>query len=43
MFSDEKYNITVTTISFIILLLLILIVIFFDHNELKIKDDKINV
>jgi len=43
MFSDEKYNITVTTISFIILLILILIVIFFDHNELKIKDDKINV
>ena len=43
MFSDEKYNITVTTFSFVILLVLILIVIFFDHKELKIKDDEINV
>lgn len=43
MFSDEKYNMTVTTFSFVILLVLILIVIFFDHKELKIKDDEINV
>ena len=43
MFEDEKYNITIATISFIILMILILIVIFFDHKELKIKDDEINV
>ena len=43
MFSDEKYNLTVTTISFIILVILILVVIFFDHKELSIKDDEINV
>ncbi len=43
MFEYEKYNLTVTTISFAILIILILIVIFFDHNELKIKDDEINV
>jgi len=43
MFSGEKYNLTVTTISFIILIVLILVVIFFDHKELKIKDDEINV
>ncbi|MDP8204795.1 MAG: poly-gamma-glutamate system protein [Candidatus Tenebribacter mawsonii] len=43
MFENEKYNIKIATISFIILLILILIVIFFDHKELKIKDDEINV
>ena len=43
MFADEKYNLTVTTISFVILIILILIVIFFDHKELKIKGDEINV
>jgi poly-gamma-glutamate system protein len=43
MFEYEKYNLTVTAISFAILVILILIVIFFDHNELKIKDDEINV
>ena len=43
MFEDEKYNLTIATISFVILLFLILMVIFFDHRELKIKDDEINV
>ena len=43
MFSDEKYDLRIATISFIILLILILVVIFFDHKELKIKDDEINV
>jgi len=43
MFEDERYNITIATISFIILVILILIIILFDHQELKIKDDEINV
>ncbi len=43
MFEDEKYNLTIATIAFVILLILILIVIFFDHKELKLKDDEINV
>ena len=43
MFSNEKYDLRIATISFVILLILILIVIFFDHKELKIKDDEINV
>lgn len=43
MFENEKYNISIATIAFIILVILILIVIFFDHKELKIKDDEINV
>lgn len=43
MFSNEKYDLRIATISFIIMLILILIVIFFDHKELKIKDDEINV
>ncbi len=43
MFENEKYNLTITSISFAILVILILIVIFFDHKELKIKDDEINV
>ena len=43
MFEDEKYNLTIATISFVILITLILIVILFDHNELRIKDDEINV
>ena len=43
MFEDEKYNLTIATIAFVVLLILILIVIFFDHKELKIKDDEINV
>ncbi|MDP8201461.1 MAG: poly-gamma-glutamate system protein [Candidatus Tenebribacter burtonii] len=43
MFLDEKYNLTVAAISFAILFILILIVIFFDHKELRIKDDEINV
>ena len=43
MFEDEKYNLTIATISFVMLLILILIVILFDHNELRIKDDEINV
>ena len=43
MFSNVKYDLRIATISFIILLILILIVIFFDHKELKIKDEEINV
>lgn len=43
MFENEKYNISIATISFVILVILILVVIFFDHKELKIKDDEINV
>ena len=43
MFENEKYDLTVTVISFVVLLILILVVIFFDHKELKIKDDEINV
>lgn len=42
MFQNERYNMTITIISFVILVLLILIIIFFDHNELKLKEDEIN-
>ena len=43
MFENEKYDLKIAIISFVILMILILIVIFFDHKELKIKDDEINV
>ena len=43
MFENEKYNLTITGISFVVLMILILLVIFFDHKELKLKDEEINV
>lgn len=43
MFENERYNLTKATIAFILLVILILVVIFFDHNELKLKEDEINV
>jgi poly-gamma-glutamate system protein len=43
VYEAEKYSISITIISLIILLILIALVIFFDHHELKIKKDEINV
>ncbi|MFO7895787.1 MAG: poly-gamma-glutamate system protein [Candidatus Cloacimonadales bacterium] len=43
VFEAEKYSISITIISLVILLILIAMVIFFDHHELKIKKDEINV
>ncbi len=43
MFEIEKYNVTMAAIAFIILVLLILIVIFFDHKELRLKEEEITL
>ena len=43
MFRNERYNITVTSIALAILVFLILIVIFFDHKQLKLRDDEIEI
>lgn len=41
VFIDERYNLSITTISLIILLVCIIVVIFFDHKQLKLKEDEI--
>lgn len=43
MFKDERYNIKIASIASIILVILILIVIFFDHKQLKLKEDEIEI
>ena len=43
MFKNERYNITIASIALALLVLLILGVIFFDHKQLKLKDDEIEI
>ena len=43
MFRDERYNITVASIALAALFILILLVIFFDHKQLKLKEDEIEI
>jgi len=42
MFVDERYNVTIAIISLIILIALIAVVIFFDHSQMKLRDDEVN-
>ncbi|MCD4818580.1 MAG: poly-gamma-glutamate system protein [Candidatus Cloacimonetes bacterium] len=41
VFLKEHYNITVTVIAMIILSILILLVMFFDHHQMKLRDDEV--
>jgi len=41
VFLKEHYNITITVIALIIITILILIVIFFDHHQMKLRDDEV--
>lgn len=43
MFKDEIYNVTIATIALIIMMILVFVVIFFDHKQLKLKDDEIEI
>jgi len=43
MFVDERYNVTVASIALALLLILIFTVIFFDHKQLKLKEEEINI
>lgn len=43
VFEDQRYNPTVSIFALIIMVLLILVVIFFDHKELKLKEEEINL
>ncbi|MDO9576680.1 MAG: poly-gamma-glutamate system protein [Candidatus Cloacimonadales bacterium] len=43
MFKNERYNITVASIALGILIILILAVIFFDHKQLKLKEDELEI
>jgi len=43
MYVDERYNVTVAIISLIILIALIAVVIFFDHSQMKLRDDEVNL
>lgn len=43
MFKDEIYNVTIATIALVILFILVLIVIFFDHKQLKLRHDEIEI
>ena len=43
VFEDQRYNPTVSIIALVILVLCILVVIFFDHKELKLKEEEINL
>lgn len=43
MFKNEKYNISIASIALALLVILILVVIFFDHKQLKLKDDEIEI
>jgi len=42
MYVDERYNVTVAIISLFILIALIAVVIFFDHSQIKLRDDEVN-
>ncbi len=42
MFVDERYNVTIAIISLIILIALISVVIFFDHSQMRLKDDEVS-
>ena len=41
VFLKEHYNITVTVIALIILSVFILLVMFFDHHQMKLRDDEV--
>lgn len=43
VFEEQRYNPTVNILALVILVLLILVVIFFDHKELKLKEEEINL
>jgi poly-gamma-glutamate system protein len=43
MFKNERYNITIASIALFILAVLILIVILFDHKQLKLKEDELEI
>jgi poly-gamma-glutamate system protein len=43
MFVDERYNVTIAGVALAILILLIFLVIFFDHKQLKLKEEEINI
>ncbi len=43
MFRGEVYNITTASIALAILIILVLLVIFFDHKQLKLRDDEIEI
>jgi poly-gamma-glutamate system protein len=43
VFEDERYNRTIAAIALVIMIILIAVVIFFDHKELKLKEDEINL
>ena len=43
VFEDERYNMTIAAIALVIMIILIALVIFFDHKELKLKEDEINL
>ncbi len=43
MFKNERYNITAASIALAILISLILAVIFFDHKQLKMKEDELEI
>ena len=43
VFEDERYNMTVAAIALAIMVILIAVVIFFDHKQLKIKEEEINL
>jgi len=42
IFVDTRYNVTFAGISLTILIILIFVIIFFDHQQLKLKEDEIN-
>jgi poly-gamma-glutamate system protein len=43
VFEVERYNMTIAAIALVIMIILIAVVIFFDHKELKLKEDEINL
>ncbi|MCF7793332.1 MAG: poly-gamma-glutamate system protein [Candidatus Cloacimonetes bacterium] len=43
MFKDEIYNVTIASIALAILVILVLLVIFFDHKQLKLRHDEIEI
>ncbi|MCF7919524.1 MAG: poly-gamma-glutamate system protein [Candidatus Cloacimonetes bacterium] len=42
VFVNERYNVTIAIISLVILLALISIVVFFDHSQMKLRDEEVN-
>lgn len=43
MFKDEIYNVSIAAIALAVLVALVLVVIFFDHKQLKLRHDEIEI